>query len=112
MRVLAADGVRHEVIRRCIFNRAGRPIAARTLVKAFQHELEQGRAYANVAVALTLYRQAVSGDNTSATIFWMKSQAGWRTTDRAVVTRTVEVRCDGCPMASMRVADPPLSASY
>jgi hypothetical protein len=33
---------------------------------------------ANAQVAQSLYQQATSGKKTAATIFWLKTRAGWR----------------------------------
>lgn len=56
-------------------------ITTKTLLKYYAREIDLGKVRANAAVAGVLYRQAMKG-NTTAAIFWMKAQAGWR--DRGV----------------------------
>jgi hypothetical protein len=45
---------------------------------------------ANAQVAQSLYQQAISGKNTAATIFWLKTRAGWRESP-AIEPRPVEI---------------------
>ena len=52
-------------------------ITTKTLLKHYRKELDLGKTRANVKVGGALYNAAVKG-NTSAQIFWMKAQAGWR----------------------------------
>lgn len=60
---LVRDGIHHE-----------------TLYKYFRKDLDQGKAKANAKIGQTLFQQAVNG-NTSAAIWWSKSQMGWRETN-------------------------------
>ena len=53
-------------------------ITEKTLRKYFREELDSGELEANGKVAQTLFKMACSGENTAATIFWLKSRAGWR----------------------------------
>ena len=53
-------------------------IDPKTLRKHFRDDLDRGMAEANVKVGQTLFAMATRGDNTAATIFWMKARAGWR----------------------------------
>ena len=75
----AADfGLPHDYICQCIVNpRTGQPIARDTLEKHFRAELDHGKSHANHMVINTLYEKAVGGD-TTACIWWTKTQAGWR----------------------------------
>jgi len=50
----------------------------KTLRKSCRDDLDRGMAEANTKVAQTLFTMATRGDNTAATIFWMKARAGWR----------------------------------
>ena len=50
-----------------------------TLNKHFKRELVQGKAKANSKVGQTLYQKATGGD-TSAMIWWSKTQMGWKET--------------------------------
>jgi len=47
-----------------------------TLVKHFPNEVLTGKGKANTKIAQTLYNKAVGGD-TSALIFWAKTQMKW-----------------------------------
>lgn len=55
-----------------------------TLTMYFEHELEKGRAQANLNVANALYKNAVGGTETNpdghvtAQIWWTKTRMGWR----------------------------------
>ena len=51
-------------------------VTAKTLRKHFRQELTQGRVEANAKVLETLYGMAISGKNTAATIFYIKTQCG------------------------------------
>jgi hypothetical protein len=52
-------------------------IDEKTLRKYYRDELDLAKAKANATIGGALFNQAKSG-NTSAMIFWMKTQAGWR----------------------------------
>jgi len=73
VRSLAAYGTRQEEIALCLGLRS-----AKTLRRHFREELDRAAPEANARVAQSLYQQATSGKNTAATIFWLKSRAGWR----------------------------------
>jgi hypothetical protein len=51
----------------------------KTLRKHYRDELDVSKAKANATVGGALFNKAKGGD-TSAMIFWMKTQAGWRET--------------------------------
>ena len=53
-------------------------IAKGTLEKHYRFELDTGKMEANAAVAQSLFFNAVKLNNTTAQIFWLKAQAGWR----------------------------------
>lgn len=73
---LKAAGGSHEGIARSInINRS-------TLEKYYQKELTNSGEVANLRVAGTAYRLAVSGDCPAATFFWLKTRAKWRETTR------------------------------
>ena len=74
-KTLAAVGIRHEDIA------AKLEISADTLVKHYKRELDDGRVDANAAIGRSLYEQAKTG-NTAAMIFWLKTRAGWKETER------------------------------
>ncbi len=72
---LSALGVTHEDIALRL------KISADTLTKYYQDQLDEGRIDANSAIAGTLFQQAKNG-NTAAAIFWLKTRARWKETDR------------------------------
>jgi hypothetical protein len=60
-----------------------------TLKKYAGAQLSRGKAKAKAAVSQTAYRMAVSGKYPAMTMFWLKTQAGWRE------NRTHEIWHDG-----------------
>jgi len=64
-------------------------IDEKTLRKYYRDELDLAKAKANATIGGALFNQAKSGD-TSAMIFWMKTQAGWR--ERKDINHTSEDR--------------------
>lgn len=54
-------------------------IDPKTLRKYYRDELDQSKAKANATIGGALFNKAKSGD-TTAMIFWMKTQAGWKET--------------------------------
>jgi hypothetical protein len=52
-----------------------------TLTKYYRPELDRGRIDANAIIAGTLFKQAQDG-NTSAAIFWLKTRAQWKETQK------------------------------
>ena len=85
VRSLAAYGHRQEEIARWIGLRS-----AKTLRRHFREELDRAATEANAQVAQSLYQQATSGKKTAATIFWLKTRAGWRESP-AIEPRPVEI---------------------
>lgn len=74
---LAAFGVRFEEMPVLVKDENGKSISLPTLTKYFSQELKQGKLKANVKVAQTLFKRAMSGEN-SCIIFWLKTQGGWK----------------------------------
>ena len=70
---LAGYGVPHDQI--AVLVRGG--IDSDTLKKHFKTELVAGKAKANAKVGQTLFQKATAGD-TSAAIWWSKTQMGWK----------------------------------
>lgn len=70
--MMAGFGVPHEQIASTV--RGG--IDAETLKKHFKQELIEGKAKASTQVGRSLFQKAVDGD-TSAAIWWSKSQMKW-----------------------------------
>ena len=60
-------------------------IDEKTLRKHYREELDLARAKANASIGGALFNKAKNGD-TAAQIFWMKTQAGWRETNRTELT--------------------------
>lgn len=56
-------------------------IDPKTLRKYYRDEIDLATAKANAKIGGVLYNKAVNGDTASA-IFWMKTRAGWRETNR------------------------------
>lgn len=56
-------------------------ISIDTLTKYYKNELTHGRIYANAEVARSLFLNATEHMNVTAQIFWLKTQAKWRTED-------------------------------
>lgn len=74
---LAAFGIPHEQMLHFVHDKSGKEIALNTLKKHFRNELDTGRVKANVKIAQSLFKKAMTGDTTSM-IFWLKTQAGWK----------------------------------
>ena len=74
---LSGWGIPYEQI--AIMIRKG--ISCDTLTRHFQTELVAGKAKANTGVARTLYQKAIGGDTTAA-IWWSKTQMRWAETQR------------------------------
>ncbi len=72
---MCAVGITHEQIAMVV--RDG--IDADTLKKHFAEELRTAKIKANAKIGGSLFNQAMSG-NTSAAIFWAKTQMGWKET--------------------------------
>ncbi len=96
--VWASIGTPHDVMA------AQLGIAKMTLEKAFAHELKNGKAITDKAVAKSLYQKAITG-NVAAMIFWCKTRLGWRETSRTEVTGA-----DGGPLAVQNLSDAELRA--
>ena len=56
----------------------------KTLRKHYREELDQAKAKANATIGGALFNKAKGGD-TSAMIFWMKTQAGWKDTTAVTI---------------------------
>ena len=82
---LASFGHRQSEIVLFVKKKNGSSISEPTLLKYFEKELSEGKIKANVRIAQTLYKKAIGGDTTSM-IFWLKSQAGWKDTQRVELT--------------------------
>jgi len=53
-----------------------------TLNKHFGNELKQGKAKAQAKVGQSLFQKATSGEDTTAAIWYTKTQMGWKDTSR------------------------------
>ena len=86
VRVMTACGMPQEVICQQIINpENGKPIDSKTLRKVFREELDGGKSVANALVAQSLFKKATSGTGqgaVTAAIFWLKTQAGWKETQK------------------------------
>ncbi len=79
VRTLSGFGARNEDIAQYI------GITKATLEKYYAEELKNGKVKANAAIAETLFKKARDG-NITACIFWLKTRAGWRETQKVEVT--------------------------
>lgn len=84
----AAAGIRNEDI--ALYLGITRP----TLDKYYKEELRIGTIKANTVIAQTLYQQAKDG-NTTAAIFWLKTRAGWRETQKVEMSADVKAELSG-----------------
>ncbi len=73
VRMMAACGIGQEQIAARIGIRS-----PKTLRKHYREEIDRGATDANTLVGQALYRMATSGEHPAATIFWLKSRAGWK----------------------------------
>ena len=80
---LAAFGIPVESMTLFVKDKAGKSISEKTLRKHFAKELDLGELKANVKVAQTLFKKAISGDTTSM-IFWLKTRARWKESPQQV----------------------------
>ena len=80
---LAAFGIPVESMTLFVKDKAGKSISEKTLRKHFAKELDQGELKANLKVAQTLFKKAISGDTTSM-IFWLKTRARWKESPQQV----------------------------
>ncbi len=87
VRTLAAVGTKYEDIAIKI------QINDDTLVKYYRKELDNGRIDANASIAKSLFDAAKTG-NIPAQMFWLKTRAGWKETDRREIDGTITLQWD------------------
>ncbi|WP_310625789.1 hypothetical protein [Limnohabitans sp.] len=97
---LSAFGIRLDEMPVFVMGATGKPISEPTLKKYFKKEIEHGRLKANFKVANALYKNAVEEGNTTAQIFWLKTQGGWREPQRVELTGK-----DGAPLIPTKLDD-------
>ena len=83
---MCAVGIPQESIRLVV--RDG--IDDKTLRKHFRRELDTAKIKANAKIGGTLFNKAVNGDTTAA-IFWAKTQMGWKETNVSEHTGNVSM---------------------
>ena len=83
---MCAVGIPQESI--CLVVRDG--IDDKTLRKHFRRELDTAKIKANAKIGGTLFNKAVNGDTTAA-IFWAKTQMGWKETNVSEHTGNVSM---------------------
>lgn len=98
--LLAALGVRIDDIPMVLADVEMGKLHVNTLRKHFQEELDSGRVKANTKIAKKLYETALEG-NTTAMIFWLKVQAGWKEAPQ----RLEHTGADGAPIKTQSVTD-------
>ncbi len=69
---LAGLGMRYEDIAKV------KGVCLETLKKYADENLDRGKAKAKAQIMQTAFQMAKSGKNPSMTIFWLKTQCGWR----------------------------------
>lgn len=74
VRALSSMGIPHDQIATYI------GIDKKTLYKYYREILDKAKIQANMKMAQCLFQQAQNGSTTAA-IFWLKCQAGWRDND-------------------------------
>jgi hypothetical protein len=55
------------------------------LLRSYGKEIATAEAEANATVASSLYHMATSGKHPQASIFWLKSRAGWKDNPEIIV---------------------------
>jgi hypothetical protein len=70
---LSAYGIKQDEIAEMVNLRS-----SKSLRKHFRREIDRGAIEATAQVGQTLYKMATSGKHPAATIFWLKTRAGWR----------------------------------
>jgi hypothetical protein len=70
---LSAYGIKQDEIAQMLGLRS-----PKSLRKHFRQEINRGGIEATAQVGQTLYQMATSGKHPAATIFWLKTRAGWR----------------------------------
>lgn len=73
---LSSFGIRQEQIAKYI------GISVPTLTKYYREELETAKIDKIIQVANALFNNAVENNNVTAQVFFLKTQANWRETDR------------------------------
>ena len=91
VRRMAGIGLSQDEIAATLINpETGRSICASTLRAHCADELREGKAEAKAKVANRAYKMAISGDSPAMTMFWLKTQCGWRETSHHDVTSNGE----------------------
>jgi len=79
VRIMVAGGMKQDDIAKCIHPQG--PISVSTLKRKFPEEISHGRADITKQVISVLTEMALNGRNPGATMFWLKTQAGWKETN-------------------------------
>lgn len=76
---LSGIGLKQSDICELIINdQTGKAISEDTLRKHFASEIASGRSIAKSKVMRTAYQMAIGGEQPAMTMFWLKTQCGWR----------------------------------
>ncbi len=75
-----------------------------TLARHCRRELDLGKLKVNAKIGGALFQKAMGGD-TSALIFWAKTQMGWKETDRHEHTGSIDVGSEGARLAAEEAVD-------
>jgi hypothetical protein len=82
-------GIPEDKISELILNpQTGKPLSPKTLRRHFRKEIRTGMTRANSDVAASLFRHATGEGRgaVTAAIFWLKTRAGWKETQRHELT--------------------------
>lgn len=109
VRALAGYGIPQQDMCRVVINpETSKPIDLKTLRRVFREELDTGEVQANAKVAESLFKHATGTGKgaVTAAIFWLKTRAGWKPTERVEHTGA-----DGVPLhpAAARVSEQELA---
>src|SRR5437764_412551 len=89
VRSMAALGLRQDQIAETVGLRS-----PKTLRKHFRRQLDAGLAEATLMVARVAHKMATSGRNPGATMYWLKTRAGW--SEKGKAPEPVEPRPEKC----------------
>lgn len=106
VKAMSGYGIPEDEICKVIVNpQTGKAIDAKTLRKHFREELDSAAVIANSRVAQNLFTIATGSGKgaVTAAIFWLKTRAGWKETNKVEMTGA-----DGGPV---QIAPPSVSAA-
>jgi len=82
VKMMVAGGMKLEMIAQAIHPLG--PISVSTLRRKFKRELKEGKSIITGKIVQVAAEMALSGKYPAMTMFWLKTQAGWRDRDPAI----------------------------